>query len=420
MSCVAHAGRLGAYASPRPRTVRPVPVAVRPRVVTARAAPDVSSETDTKTSTSSTVRVKHGWYVWRGHRVHFERGGCAPASAKKHLLFLHGFGVGSFHYEHQLDDFWDENTCVWALDFVGQGRSWPCQTLTRTYDDGTRVEDGIDTAELNTNDDVSNRAQGAPRPDYLNKENATEPGFRYSVDTWRDQVAYFLKEIVKAESGAYVAGNSLGGFVGAYLTASETVRSHEPRLVKGLVLLNATPFWGFVPASGDDNATTATNPTSVFAKFVRNITPWDGALPAPGFIKTTFKLYWNSFRSDANVKGLLSLVYADGVDRVDDALVANIIAPTDRAPALDAFCSVVWSPKSGIDFDDMLSVINKKVEHENFHVALVYGKDDPWVVPLWGQRYVLRFPNPASLFCRLSARNYSLTLRKTVYYIHQN
>ena len=96
--------------------------------------------------------------------MHFERGGCAPASAKKHLLFLHGFGVGSFHYEHQLDDFWDENTCVWALDFVGQGRSWPCQTLTRTYDDGTRVEDGIDTAELNTNDDVSNRAKTPPLP----------------------------------------------------------------------------------------------------------------------------------------------------------------------------------------------------------------------------------------------------------------
>lgn len=73
----------------------------------------------------------HGYYSYRGHRVHFERRG-NPVSASR-ILLLHGFGVGSFHFRSQLeglttgddDDCDASSRCVYALDFCGQGSSWP-------------------------------------------------------------------------------------------------------------------------------------------------------------------------------------------------------------------------------------------------------------------------------------------------------
>jgi pimeloyl-ACP methyl ester carboxylesterase len=307
--------------------------------------------------------VRDGAYAWRGHRVHFERGGCDPAVATKHVVFLHGFGVGTFHYERQLDHLGalvdaetndgkttananantNATTCVWALDFVGQGASWPCDANASSFP-------------------------------YVDEEGAAPEGFRYSVDTWRDQVLYFLTEIVQpGPAGAYLAGNSLGGYVAALVAATEILsetreeesynetadsrkKKSKRRLVHGLVLLNATPFWAFVPSDEKSLA--------------RRVTPWDGKTPAPRWIQKPFETYWDAFRSEANVKGLLSLVYGDGKKRVDERLVRDIIAPTDRKPALTAFCSVVFSPKSEVNFDEITRVI----------------RDDKQKMPVWGQR----------------------------------
>jgi pimeloyl-ACP methyl ester carboxylesterase len=271
-------------------------------------------------------------YRWRGHDVHYERSGRVDAS--RHVVLLHGFGVGTFHYESQLAELpsaGEEDACVWALDLVGQGASWP------------------------------------PAGE------AAAPGFRYSVETWRDQIEDFLERVVvgdrrknaneekKKTTGVYLAGNSLGGYLATYVAAS----CADEDLVRGVVLLNATPFWAFTSA---DDAAWA---------------PWKGALPTPGWIRAPLRLYWDSFRSAANVKGLLSLVY-DSPARVDDALVENIIAPTNNVNALDAFCSVVWSPKASIDFDEMLRRLRE--ERRGVKIALMYGREDPWVVPLWGRR----------------------------------
>jgi pimeloyl-ACP methyl ester carboxylesterase len=303
--------------------------------------------------------------------VHFERGGCDPSVATKHVVFLHGFGVGTFHYERQLadlgalvdaetgdddDDDGDPDgrstTCVWALDFVGQGASWPCDDT----DEGLR---------------------------YVNEAGAAPEGFRYSVDTWRDQVVHFLTTVVRPDDGgAYLAGNSLGGYVAAVVAATETeTNTNTPRaLVKGLLLLNATPFWAFAPSE------TSSRRFSLSRFFL----PWDGASPAPGWIRAAFSFYWDAFRSETNVKGLLRLVYGDK-NAVDAGLVRAILTPTRRACALDAFCSVVFSPKSALAFDDATRAIRER----RIPTALVYGRDDPWVVPLWGQRLKRAIPEAA-------------------------
>jgi len=225
----------------------------------------------------------------------------------------------------------NEETCAYALDFVGQGSSWPIE--------GTRAEDG----------------------------------FEYSVETWAAQVEFFCREVIQKE--CYVAGNSLGGYVATLVAA----RSRE--LVRGLVLMNATPFWAFVP----------NDPTSIGSR----LAPWRGAMPAPKWVTGLISTYWENFRSNANVRGLLSLVYANA-NAIDDELVNNIITPTNNSNALATFCSVVWSPKSQLSFDEAL----ERIRTDDVNVCMVYGKEDPWVVPLWGQR--LKRAVPRAVYYEIS------------------
>jgi hypothetical protein len=50
----------------------------------------------------------------------------------------------------------------------------------------------------------------------------------------------------KVGEPVYLAGNSLGGYLGVNLAA------RHPEAIKGLVLLNATPFWSQRPPVGQD------------------------------------------------------------------------------------------------------------------------------------------------------------------------
>jgi pimeloyl-ACP methyl ester carboxylesterase len=60
---------------------------------------------------------------------------------------------------------------VFACDLLGQGGSWPCKP---------------------------------PR-----KEDALE----YSIDTWAEQLASFIRDVIADDRGVYLAGNSLGGLL---------------------------------------------------------------------------------------------------------------------------------------------------------------------------------------------------------------
>ncbi len=64
---------------------------------------------------------------------------------------------------------------------------------------------------------------------------------------------------------------------------------------------------------------------------------------------------------------------------MDDRLVDSILAPTQHPRALDAFVSLLFAPKPRLDF-------NACAQSLTCPVSMVYGREDPWVVPLWGQR----------------------------------
>lgn len=63
----------------------------------------------------------------------------------------------------------------------------------------------------------------------------------------------------------------------------------------------------------------------------------------------------------------------------DDALVDQILASTRHPLALDAFVSILFAPQARLSFDGMVAAMQCPV-------CMIYGREDPWVVPLWGQR----------------------------------
>ncbi|KXZ47460.1 hypothetical protein GPECTOR_35g898 [Gonium pectorale] len=226
------------------------------------------------------------------------------------ILFCHGFGVAGWHFHRNWEDLSRDHR-VFTVDLLGQGRSWP---------------------------------QHPVPPD---------AGLYYSVDTWTTQLEQFLEQCVGEP--AYVAGNSLGGYLAVNLAA------RRPDLVKGLVLLNATPFWAFRRPRGPDGA----RGPPVWAALDRAI---DGSVPVP------------------------ELVYADK-SPPDPPLIARIVEATEQPGALDAFTSIVLSPKAALSFDELLDRLRCPV-------LLLYGREDPWVRPLWGQRLKRRLP--AATYLELS------------------
>jgi hypothetical protein len=102
------------------------------------------------------------------------------------------------------------------------------------------------------------------------------------------------------------------------------------------------------------------------------------------FIVKLTQPYWDNFRSKENVRRLLNLVYADE-SKIEESLIEDIIAPTENEHAIRAFISTFTSPKaSRMSYDKMLEVIRDR--NDSIKVAMCYGREDPWVVPLWGQR----------------------------------
>lgn len=273
-------------------------------------------------SSSSSSSIEGDYYEFCNHACYYESKGDRER-ARVHVVFLHGFGVGTFHYRKQLDNLGgggDDGSmmCAWSMDICGQGKSWP-----------RKREDIAD--------------------------------FEYSMDTWAKQVEFFVREIVlrgarkeDKPTKVVLAGNSLGGKLALYVSAT------CDDAVDGIVLLNATPFWGFLK------------------KRIGFLNKENDVL-----VRLT-QPYWDTFRSKENVRRLLNMVYADET-KIEESLIDDIIEPTENEFAIRAFISTFTSPKaSKMSYDEMLETVRDR--NESLRVGLVYGREDPWVVPLWGQR----------------------------------
>ena len=205
--------------------------------------------------------------------------------------------------------------------------------------------------------------QGASWPD------EARAGARFGIESWARQLTDFLASEELARHGAvFVAGNSVGG-----LTAAVAAARGEAR-VDGLVLLNPTPFWSFWGPGG-----------SPF---------WDGALPAPGPLRAFAAAWFDALRSPAVVRSLLSEVYATK-DACDEALAAQICDAASHPVGPDAFASILFSGRSRLEFADALEALAGK---RDLRLALIYGKEDPWIQPVWGQRAARRLARAGAAF----------------------
>eukprot|EP00873_Tetraselmis_striata_P040491 jgi/Tetstr1/460755/TSEL_005940.t1 len=306
---------------------------VAKHVLSAAVKPD---ETDSELVFPAAVRpvAEQRYYEWgAGKRVAYRvlnQGGLEVAP----LVLLTGFGVGSFHYDRLLKEMKGDRRDIYLMDFFGQGSSWPsidpCPS-TDSMDAEAGFEHGFGTGPVASEFD----------------------GFRFSADMWTEQVEHFVREIVGRK--AVLCGNSLGGFIAVNLAST------RPELVEGLVLLNATPFWG----------TTA-------------VSFWNGLYPVPPLLKIIGTQWWNSIRSPTTIRSLLDFVYAKpyASGGYTAELVEQIIEPTRQKAAASAFCSILFSPPPERSFEHMLH----DVKQSGIPCLLAYGREDPWVVPLWAMR----------------------------------
>lgn len=288
--------------------------------------------------------VSSGQWEWKPKfKIHYEKSGSRNTDSPQ-ILFLPGFGVGSFHYEKQLKDLGQEYG-VWAMDFLGQGMSLPCEDPTiRLQNDGESEMWGFGDETQPWADDLV-----------------------YSIDLWQEQVRYFIEEVIKEP--VYIVGNSLGGYVALYFAAC------NPNLVKGVTLLNATPFWGFFP-----------NP--VRSPKLSQIFPSTGTFPLPPRVKKIVEIVWEKIRDPRTIGEILKQVYTDHSTNVDKVF-SRILEITEHPAALASFASIMLAPQGELSFGEALS----RCKSNDIPICLMYGKEDPWVRPVWGLQVKRQLPD---------------------------
>ncbi|KAB1224941.1 Pheophytinase, chloroplastic [Morella rubra] len=293
----------------------------------------------------SGASLRSSFWEWKPKfNVHYEQAGCENVNSPP-VLFLPGFGVGSFHYEKQLRDL-GRDFRVWAIDFLGQGMSLPLEDPTPHSNEG-------DTSE---------------RKDYAwGFGDEAEPwasDLVYSIDLWRDQVQYFIEQVIGEP--VYIVGNSLGGFVALYFAAC------NPHLVKGVTLLNATPFWGFLP-----------NP--IRSPRLAKVIPWAGTFPLPSSVRKLTE--FRKISDPRSIAEVLKQVYADHSTKVDNVF-SRILETTQHPAAAASFASIMFAPRGELSFREALS----RCHMNKVPVCLMYGKEDPWVKPVWGLQVKRQVP----------------------------
>lgn len=257
---------------------------------------------------------------------------------------VHGFGAESGYYASQLEAVAKAGVAAYAVDLLGQGRSWPSK-------------DPAPSEEPSKDDEEATWGWG----DKL--DETFEPGLKFGEPAWLDQLTAFVREAVPEER-VYLLGNSLGGYLAAKMAARE---SGSPGKVRGLILANATPFWGWTR---------------------EGLTPWDGRLPAPGWTRPLATAWFGALRG--NIESLLGIVYAmPDNDIVRGALhdISGRIADAASHPmGAAAFASILFAPQQEPSFGDALDTL----AGQDLPMLLLYGEDDPWILPWWAERAARR------------------------------
>lgn len=86
------------------------------------------------------------------------------------------------------------------------------------------------------------------------------------------------------------------------------------------------------------------------------------------FLPSFHPCRWDNLRAPSTIQSMLQLVYANK-GAADEVLVQRIVDATAQPGALDAFASIVLSPKSPLDFDAMVDLVSQ----QRVPVCMAYG-----------------------------------------------
>ncbi|KAK1280951.1 hypothetical protein QJS04_geneDACA023181 [Acorus gramineus] len=254
----------------------------------------------------------YNFWTWRGHKIHYiEQGSGRP------IVLIHGFGASAFHWRYNIPEL-AKSYKVYAIDLLGFG--WSEKALVE-----------------------------------------------YDATVWRDQIADFLKEIVKEP--AVLIGNSLGGFT-ALFTAAEL-----PEEILGVALLNSAGQFGDPARKTNDD-----DQETIVQKFL--VKP----------LKEVFQrivlgvLFWQT-KQPARVESVLKSIYINTAN-VDDYLVESITKPAGDPNAGEVYYRLMtrfMMNQTKYTLDSVLSKLSCPL-------LLLWGDRDPWVGPAKANRIKEFYP----------------------------
>ncbi|WP_287128114.1 alpha/beta fold hydrolase [Candidatus Cyanaurora vandensis] len=244
-------------------------------------------------------------WSWQGHRITYVQAGeQGPA-----IVLVHGFGANVGHWRKNIPAL-SQGHRVFALDLLGFG--------------------------------------GSAKP----------VGADYTFETWGQQVADFVAEVVQAP--AVVVGNSIGAIV-ALQTA---VMSPQ---VQGVTLINCS--------------------LRLLHRSKRGQIPWLRRVGTPlvqGLLSKgpVSRFFFDRLRQPATVRKILTQAYGDPT-AVTPELVELLIAPSRDPGALGVFLAFI-NYDTGPLAEDLLPIVTCPVQ-------VLWGELDPWEPIALGRTFT-RFP----------------------------
>ena len=179
----------------------------------------------------------------------------------------------------------------------------------------------------------------------------------YTPEVWRNQTAEFVKKVYYANGckPMVLVGNSIGGYTAIYAAVYPEIRD----MVRAVVLLN---------------------PVGIFR----------GKELPTGWLKwvlqpMVFRWFFHYFQT--NIRTTLVSLYPAHPERVDDALVASILGPSEDPAARDVFCRILQAQLTEQHpyMDDLLCQMKKPL-------YVLMGKRDPWLLPTLYEDFMTHCP----------------------------
>lgn len=154
---------------------------------------------------------------------------------------------------------------------------------------------------------------------------------------------------------------------------------------------------------------TSQNPLAWLANYVANLL----------ILVLLFHSRWQKISNPRSIEQILDQVYVDHATKVDKVF-SRIIETTQHPAAAASFASILFAPQGQLSFNEALSRYGQqeiKLQHKfiwnpcilsqikdlqlafhyrcrmnNLPICLLYGKEDPWVKPIWGLQVKRQVP----------------------------